>query len=88
MKFTAHVGECVGQSDDSITIITDGCMVGHNEVSAIDDAMTKAMGWASEMSWPESEGEYSAVVWINDESGETVESCDVTVSADGDLVQP
>lgn len=78
MKFTAHQGNVVGQSDDEIVIITDGCTVGHRDVSSVEDAMRQALAWAAESDWPD-EGEYSAVVWVEGEDGTVLAQEDVEI---------
>lgn len=46
--------------------------------------MRQALGWA-ESGWPESDGGYSAAVWIEDEDGNVLASEDVDIGADGEL---
>ncbi len=69
-KYTAHQGKRVGISDDEIVIRSEGAYTGTRASSPSEDAMQQALGWAAESNWPD--GDYVAVVWLEDENGEVV----------------
>lgn len=71
-KYIGKTGERVGQADDQITIVAD----------STSEAMTKLLGYSADQ-WPESDGPYEAVVWLEDSEGNLIESESVEINADG-----
>jgi hypothetical protein len=76
-KFIGKCGIVIGQADDEIAIMAED----------VEEAMEKLLGY-SDSEWPESDGEYDAVVWIEDDDGELLASEDVTIMADGNRSLP
>lgn len=72
-----HVGETVGQSDDSTITNWD------DEKESKDALMKRALLWSAG-NWPESDGEYEAEVWIEDADGDVIASEEVMIAADGE----
>ena len=76
-KFIGHTGERVGQSDDAITIMAGG----------VEEAIRKLLGYAADQ-WPESDGPYDAMVWIEDVAGNVLATEEVRILADGSRDMP
>lgn len=72
-KVVFHAGNQIGQSDDSYATAWD------DDEESRDELMKRALLWSANH-WPESDGDYAAVVWIEDEDG-LLESEDVTIGA-------
>jgi hypothetical protein len=71
-KYIGKTGERVGQADDEITIMAEDT----------EEAMQKLLGYSADQ-WPESDGEYGAVCWLEDESGNVLAAEPVTILPDG-----
>lgn len=71
-KYIGKTGAVIGQADDEITIMAED----------VDEAIKKLLGYSDDQ-WPESDGEYEAVCWIEDVDGNVLSSEDVTINADG-----
>tara|TARA_B100000749_G_C18450038_1_gene475941 strand:+ start:15764 stop:16036 length:273 start_codon:yes stop_codon:yes gene_type:complete len=76
MWYTGKLGNTIGQEDDEIPILADS-----------SDAALEEMLEYAESGWPDSDGEYDAVCWIEDGDRELCVSQDVTITADGDAVR-
>ena len=75
MKYTMHVGNCIGQSDDD-----DTC-----SATSAAAALAQAIAWADE-GWPDSDVQYGAVVWV-EHNGNVVAQQDVVIAADGQRIE-
>lgn len=71
-KYIGKTGNQVGHGDDQIVIVAQDA----------EEAMQKMLGYSVE-GWPESDGSYDAVVWIEDAEQNVLAIERVTICPDG-----
>ena len=70
--YIGKTGECVGQADDEISMTKD----------TPEAAMVELLAYSDDQ-WSDSDVDYSAVCWIEDEFGNVIIAEDVEIGADG-----